>query len=75
MVDAGAAVVLYAGRFSLERRLPMADASIYATALLNEATVYTQDAHFEGLAQVRCFAKPAKPAKGRQRRTGPRCGS
>ena len=64
VVDVDEAVALYAGKLSLEKKLPMADALIYATAVLNEATVYTQDAHFEGLAQVRYFAKPAK---GRQR--------
>lgn len=37
----------------------MADAFIYATALLNKATVFTQDAHFEGLPQVKYFAKTA----------------
>lgn len=51
------AVALYAGKVSIEKRLPMADAFIYATALLHHATVYTQDAHFEGLAQLRYFAK------------------
>lgn len=64
VVGVDEAVALYAGKLSLERKLPMADALIYATAVLNEATVYTQDGHFEGLAQVRYFAKPAK---GRQR--------
>jgi predicted nucleic acid-binding protein len=37
----------------------VADALIYATALLNHATLYTQDAHFEGLPQVRYYAKAA----------------
>jgi predicted nucleic acid-binding protein len=51
------AIALYAGKLSMEKKLPMADALIYATAVLCDATVYTQDAHFEGLAQVRYFAK------------------
>ncbi len=37
--------------------LPMADSLIYATAQAHEATVWTQDAHFKGLAGVRYFAK------------------
>jgi len=57
VVDVGEAIALYAGKVSIEKKLPMADALIYATALLHHATVYTQDAHFEGLAQVRYFAK------------------
>lgn len=38
--------------------LPMADSLIYATAQAHKAIVWTQDAHFEGLAGVRYFAKP-----------------
>lgn len=53
VVDVDEAIALYAAKLSLEKRLPMADALIYATALLHDATVFTQDAHFEGLAQVR----------------------
>lgn len=51
------AIALYAGKASIEKKLPMADALIYATAVLHEATIFTQDAHFEGLPQVRYFAK------------------
>jgi len=35
----------------------MADALIYATAILHNATILTQDAHFEGLPQVKYFVK------------------
>jgi hypothetical protein len=35
----------------------LADALNYATAILHHATIFTQDAHFEGLPQVRYFAK------------------
>ena len=59
VVDVDETVALYAGKLSIEHRLPMADAFIYATALLNKATVFTQDAHFEGLPQVKYFAKAA----------------
>ena len=38
--------------------LPMADSLIYATAQARRATLWTQDAHFDGLAGVRYFAKP-----------------
>jgi len=37
--------------------LPMADSLIYATAQAHSATVWTQDAHFDGLPGVRYFAK------------------
>ena len=51
------AIALYAGKVSIEKKLPMADALIYASAILHRATIFTQDAHFEGLPQVRYFAK------------------
>jgi predicted nucleic acid-binding protein len=37
--------------------LPMADSIIYATALRHDATLWTQDAHFEGIQGVRYFRK------------------
>ena len=37
--------------------LPMADSLIYATAQAHGAVVWTQDAHFDGLASVRYFQK------------------
>ena len=38
--------------------LPMADSLIYATAQVYGATLWTQDAHFQGLSSVHYFAKP-----------------
>jgi predicted nucleic acid-binding protein len=38
--------------------LPLADSLIYATARHHDAELWTQDAHFEGLAGVRYFPKP-----------------
>jgi predicted nucleic acid-binding protein len=58
VVNVDEAIAIYAGKLSLEKKLPMADALIYATAVLHGATVYTQDARFEGLAQVRYFRRP-----------------
>ena len=37
--------------------LPMADSLIYATAMQHGAVLWTQDAHFDGLAKVRYFPK------------------
>lgn len=47
-----------AAKISLARRLPMADSIIYATARKFDAVVWTQDADFDGLPDVRYFAKP-----------------
>ncbi len=38
--------------------LPLADSLIYAIARHHGAELWTQDAHFEGLAGVRYFPKP-----------------
>ncbi len=42
---------------SVKHKLPMADSIIYATALEFNATVWTLDADFEGLAQVKFLRK------------------
>ena len=46
-------VALSAARISIDHRLPMADSVMLATARLNNATLWTQDAHFEGLHHVK----------------------
>lgn len=49
-----------ASTVSIQFKLPMADSIIYAAALEFGATVWTQDQDFEGLAQVKFFAKTGK---------------
>ena len=51
-------LALLAARISLDRRLAMADAMIYATALAAGASLITSDAHFQGLPAV-TFIAPA----------------
>jgi len=53
VVDVDWAIAVAAGGSGL----PMADSLIYATAQAQSATVWTQDAHFDGLPGVRYFAK------------------
>ena len=53
------ALALDAARLSVEHRLPMADSIILATALAHRATLWTQDADFEGIPGVRYVAKGA----------------
>lgn len=50
-------VALEAADVSLVEKLAMADSLILATARLHNATLWTQDAHFDGLAGVRYYAK------------------
>ena len=53
VIDIDLTVVRQAAALSL----PLADSLIYATAQAHKATLWTQDAHFEGLPGVRYFAK------------------
>ena len=48
---------LAAARLSLELKLPMADSIMLATAREHGATLWTQDADFEGLGSVRWFGR------------------
>lgn len=52
VVDLDSRLALVAARISLERKLPMADSVILATARASGATVWTQDVDFKGLAGV-----------------------
>jgi len=53
VVDLDAALALRAAALGLRHNLPLADSIIYATAQSVRATVWTQDADFEGLDDVR----------------------
>ena len=53
IVDIDGALALEAARYSL----PLADSFIYATAIRHEATLWTQDEHFEQLPNVRYFPR------------------
>lgn len=48
---------LLGARFSYEKKIPMADSLILATAHLSDAIVWTQDSDFAGIEGVRYFKK------------------
>src|ERR1700676_4889309 len=48
-------LALLAARISLDRRLAMADAMIYATVLVAGAQLVPSDAHFKGLPEATVF--------------------
>ena len=50
-------LALDGARLSVEHHLPMADSIILATALAHKATLWTQDADFEHVPDVRFVAK------------------
>lgn len=45
-------IALQAARFSIEYGIPMADSMIYATSRYIDAVLWTQDSHFQNLAEV-----------------------
>lgn len=53
VVDVDVSLALEAGQLDL----PMADSLIYATVVRHGATLWTQDADFEGLAGVKYFPR------------------
>jgi predicted nucleic acid-binding protein len=52
VVDVSEDISLSAALISIRHKLPMADSLIYATARVHDASVWTQDAHFEHLPGV-----------------------
>jgi predicted nucleic acid-binding protein len=60
-VDLDSDLALEAAWVGHEERLAFADSIIYAVAKRHEATVWTQDAHFEGKANVRFKTKAKRP--------------
>jgi predicted nucleic acid-binding protein len=59
VVDLDGSLAIYAAYISREYKLPMADSIIYATTLRYNATLWTQDKHFDGLSQVQYSSKSA----------------
>jgi toxin FitB len=59
VVELDYSLALRAAALGIRHKLPLADSIIYATAQAANAAVWTQDANFAGLADVRYFAKTA----------------
>ncbi len=57
VVDLDTPIALRAAKLSVEHRLPLADSVILATARAFDATLWTQDSDFEGLAGVQYRAR------------------
>lgn len=57
VIEMTSPLALNAAKLSIEHRLPMADSLILATARMHGATLWTQDADFEGIAGVKYKAK------------------
>ena len=63
VVDLDAGLALTAARLSTERKLPMADSVILATAMAHGAVLWTQDADFKGMAGVEYRSRRARKGK------------
>jgi predicted nucleic acid-binding protein len=61
VVDLDTDIALHAADVGLERKLSLADAVILATARAHDATLWTQDAHFDGVPGVRY--RQARPGR------------
>ena len=57
VVAVDAALALLAATLGARHKLPLADSIIYATAQQGAALLWTQDAGFEGLSNVKYLAK------------------
>jgi predicted nucleic acid-binding protein len=53
VIDLDVNLAVNAARLGELYKLPLADSVIYATAQAHDAVLWTQDAHFEGLPEVR----------------------
>jgi len=60
VVDLNANISILAAKISLEEKMPMADSIILSTARLYQATVWTEDADFAGIAGVQYIPKKAR---------------
>lgn len=60
VIDLDAALALSAAALGRRHKLPLADSVVYATARQHRAVVWTQDADFDGLPEVRYW--PRQPA-------------
>lgn len=58
VVPPDASLAIAAAKIGVRHKIAMADALIYATALAHKATLWTQDADFKGLPNVKYFSKP-----------------
>ena len=57
VIDLDANLALVAAKAALDHNLPLADSTVYATAMTVDGIVWTQDDDFEDLPDVRFFPK------------------
>jgi predicted nucleic acid-binding protein len=60
VMDLDSRLAIFAARLGLQAKLPLADSIVLAAARAHQATLWTQDEDFEGLADVKYIKKAAK---------------
>lgn len=60
VVDLTAPIAMSAAKLSAEMQLPLADSVMLATAMAYNALLWTQDADFEGMQNVRYVPAPGR---------------
>ncbi|MBA7558720.1 hypothetical protein ES708_00327 [subsurface metagenome] len=55
VVNITSSIAIMAAKLSCELKIPMADSLIYSTARIHDAVVWTQDADFKDLEEVKYF--------------------
>ena len=61
VIQLDTAIALEAAKISVDKKLPMADSVILATAYLHNAVLWTQDGDFDGLDRVNYKSKGSVP--------------
>ncbi len=64
VVDLDSALALIAGKIGIDAKLALADSVVLATARQADATLWTQDADFQGLPDVKFRAKKSPSKSG-----------
>lgn len=64
VVDLDSALALIAGKIGIDEKLALADSVVLATARQADATLWTQDADFQGQPDVKFRAKKSPPKSG-----------
>lgn len=57
IIEVDIPIAISAAKYSIEFKLPMADSLLLASAKINEATFWTQDADFEHIPHVKYIKK------------------
>lgn len=66
VADLDSDLSIFSAKIGREKKLPLADSIIYATAMKYGCILWTQDKHFKDLENVRYFEKEKKAKKARR---------